>query len=379
MKKQKEILHLLTDDKFTDYVIAQFKAPEMLSEFVLIPSNNAMSLVSDTDHCRIIYQGSADFEALLNNLDQYCAIVMHGMFWGRWQTSILQRVPDCVKVAWVFWGGDVYGRHDIRNIFYTPISKFLNRLHSRKTKAKVDSSWEIPLDLYRRVDYCITSLYEEFEFANHYTKAPFKHFWYSYYSIEDTIGDALLNNRVKGNNIWIGNSAALNNNHIDVLWHLWKEGLLRKFKCDKVIMPLSYGEPWVRNMAKKVGAMLFGKRLQTLEQYMPRNEYNSLMLSCSTMIIGYLEPAANGNIMTALWLGMRVYLSEKSMAYDYYKRIGCHIFSIEHDLNRKNKDCFSQLPIEEMTQNRTALIQEYGKQRTDQAVFDLVSLLTTTN
>lgn len=373
---QKKILHICTDDKFTDYVIKQFMAPEMVSEFVLVPSNNAKNLVSQVDQCKIVCQGSSDFDVLLNSLNQYSAIVLHGMFWGKWQVPILQHIPKSVKVAWVFWGGDLYARQDLRNSFYSPISAILNRLHKRKISINIDTSWEIALNLYNRVDYCITSLYEEFEYAQRYTKASFQYFWYSYYSVEDTIGEALLNSQCDGSNIWIGNSAALVNNHFDILWHLLKKGMLRKLKGCQVVMPLSYGEPWVRNLVKKVGAFLFGKRLQTLEQYIPRNEYNALMLSCSTMVIGYLEPAANGNIMTALWLGMRVYLSEKSMAYTYYKRIGCHIFSIEHDLNRKNKDCFARLSYEDVIQNRTALMQEYGKRHTDQAVRELVEILT---
>lgn len=373
---RKQILHILTDDKFADYIIPQFAAPEMCSDFVLVPSNNAMDLVKHVDQCTIVHWNSAEFDALLNRLNQYTAIVLHGMFWGQWQTPLLQHIQKHVKIGWVFWGGDLYGRQDIRDVFYTPMSRFLNKLHNRKKGKKSDTSWEIPLDLYQRIDYCITSLKEEYDFACQYTKVPFKHFWYSYYSIEDTVGVSLMNSRCEGNNVWLGNSAALVNNHLDMLWSLFKGGLLHRMKDKQVIMPLSYGDLWVKNMMKRIGRFLFGKRLQTLEQYIPRNEYNALMLSCSTMIIGYLEPAANGNIMTALWLGMRVYLSEKSMAYAYYKRIGCMIFSIESDLNRRNPDCFARLSDADMLHNRQALMQEYGKQRTDQAVCDLVAELT---
>lgn len=374
---QKNILHILTDDKFTDYVIEQFSAPEMSSEFVLIPSNNSMGLVKHVDMCTIVFPNSIEFEKLLSSIDQYSGVVLHGMFWGGWQTPILKRVPSPVKVVWVFWGGELYARHDIRTHFLAPISNILYVLKGYKNGR--NTSWEIPLELYQRIDYCITSIKEEYYFAQQFTHASFKHFWYSYYSIEDTIGETMLNSRCEGNNVWIGNSAALVNNHLDILRHLRKGGLLRLMKDKRVIMPLSYGEPWVRNMMKKVGHRIFGNRLLVLEQYIPRNEYNALMLSCSTMIIGYLEPAANGNIMTALWLGMRVYLSEKSMAYVYYKRIGCYVFSIEHDLNKHNPDCFTKLSDDELLQNRKALMQEYGKQRTNKAVRDLVKELTTDN
>lgn len=375
----KKILHIVTNEQFTDYAIQQFSGPEMCSEFILIPANHEDWFVKLIDRCTIIQPFSQDFELLLNRLNQYSGIVLHGMFWGKWQKYILEQVPRNVKIAWVFWGGDLYERHEMNNRFFTPITNILNTIHRyKKVRLKKDISWEIPLDLYKRVDICITSLKEEYDYARQFTNAPFKHFWYSYYSIEDTIGDPLLNRKCEGSNIWIGNSAAVQNNHLDVLWHLCRKGLLRGIKERNVVVPLSYGEPWMRNLAKRVGQLLFGKRLIALEKYIPREEYNAMMLSCSTMLIGYLEPAANGNIMTGLWLGMRVYLSEKSMAYAYYKRIGCCVFSIEHDLNQRNPKCFAKLSDVELKQNRKALMQEYGKQRTDKAVIDLVKLLTKT-
>ena len=374
-----KILHIVTDDHFSDYAIRQFAAPELCSEFVLIPSNNCPDEVKEVDRCTIIQSGTKEFQTLLGNLGNYSGIVLHGMFWSSWQTPLIKRIPDNVKVAWVFFGGDLYSRHEDDAKFYAPITRCLSELHMRKKAHTLDTSWEIPLELYKRVDYCITSVDDEYYYACQFTKSDFSRVWYSYYSIEDTIGASLLDSRVEGNNIWIGNSAAPKNNHLDVLWHIWKSGVLKKWDGNKVIMPLSYGAPWIRNLVKKAGKRLFGKKLQVLEQYIPRNEYNALMLSCSAMIIGYWAPAANGNIMTALWLGMRVYLSEKSMALAYYKRLGCVIFSIESDLNRSNLDCFSRLSDEDWKQNRKALTKEYGKQRTDQAVVDLVHLLTNDN
>ena len=137
-------------------------------------------------------------------------------------------------------------------------------------------------------------------------------------------------------------------------------------------MPLSYGDAWVRNLVKKVGKFVLSKRLQVLETYLPRNEYNALMLSCSTMILGYLEPAAQGNIITGLWLGMRVYLSEKSLAYAYYKRIGAKVFALEKDLKTYG---FTPLSNEERAENRKVLNKWYSKEHVEQAVKDVVNEL----
>lgn len=365
------ILHLLTDDKFADYAIKQFSAPEMESEFVLVPSNGAMDLVELIDQCTVVRQNSPEFDALLNRLNQYTGIVFNGLFWGQWQTPILRLIPSHVKVAWYFWGGEIYSRSDMEELFLAPITCFVYRLHGCKKKTTVDNSWQIPFDLYKRVDYCLTSMREESDFAKQYAGASFEHLWYTCYSLEETIGP-LMNSRCDGTNIWVGNSAGVENNHLDVLWKLRKSGVLHHLESRKVIIPLSYGTPWVRNMVMQVCKWIFGNRMKALTQYMPRKEYNALMLSCSTMILGYWEPAGQGNIVTALWLGMRVYLSEKSLAYSYYKRIGAKVFSIESDLKKHQ---FIPLSEEERATNREVLWKWYGKQHVMEAVQNVVSAL----
>lgn len=365
------ILHLLTDEKFTDYAIQQFSAPEMESEFVLVPSNNMMEHVKLIGRCTVMRQQSPEFDALLNRIGQYTGIMLHGMFWGKWQTPVLQHVPNNVKVAWYFWGGDIYARHGLEPQFLAPITGSLYRLHERKKNIAVDTSWEIPLKLYNRINYCLTAEQEEYEFAKQYTGANFEFIWYTCYSLEETVG-SLMNSRCEGNNIWLGNSAAVWNNHFDVLWTLRKSGLLRKPKNERVIIPLSYGDPWVRNLILKLGKLLLGKRMQALTEFMPRNEYNALMLSCSTMIIGYWEPAGQGNVITALWLGMRVYLSEKSIAYNFFKRIGVQIYSIESDLKKYQ---FTPLSEEVRAENRKVLTKWFSKQHVMEAVQNVVHAL----
>ncbi len=369
------ILHLLTDDKFADYAIKQFSAPEMQSEFVLVPSNNAMELVKQIDRCAIIKPFSPEFDALLNQLDQYTGIILHGLFWGQWQTPILERVPKNVKVAWMFWGGDIYSRHEFNNLFLAPITRFANWLHERKRNIKVSTAWEIPLSLFNRIDYCLTDAHEEYMLGKKLARSRFEHLWYNYYSIEETIG-ALVDKQCCGNNVLIGNSSAIKNNHLDVLWILRKRGLVRRLSNNKVIIPLSYGDQWIRNLVIKVGKWMFDNRLLALTDYMLRDEYHALLLSCSTMIIGYTQPAAQGNIITGLWLGMRVYLSEKCASYDYFNRIGCKIYSIEHDLNSKNPDAFAPMKQDDIETNRSVLRKWYSKDEMHKRNLEIVKALS---
>lgn len=365
------ILHLLTDDKFADYVITQFSLTEASSEFVLIPINNKLELVKQINRCIVIQYNSPEFTTLLNKLDQYSGVVFHGLFWGSWQIPVLEKLPSHVKTAWYFWGGEIYSRENLFTSNLAPITKALYSIRKMLKGTKVDTSWEIPIYLLKKINYFSTSIHEEYEYVKQYTGASFKHLWYTCYSIEETIGP-LKDCQCEGNNVMIGNSSSIKNNHLDIIWEILKSGTLSKLKKIKVIIPLSYGETWVRKIMLRLGNLLFGKQLQPLVSFMPLNEYNSLMLSCSTLILGYTQPAGQGNIITALWLGMRVYLSEKSMAYTFFKRIGTKVFSLESELKIYQ---FTPLSKEERDENRRILSELFSKQNVMKAVQNVINAL----
>lgn len=365
------ILHLLTDDKFADYAIKQYSSLEKCSNFVLVPSNSALHLVKEIDKCAIVYPDSPEFSNLVNDLSQYTGVIFHGLFWGSWQKLILESMPRNVKVGWYFWGGEIYSRHELDTFFMATITRAIYNFRQFFKRRKVDISWEIPLELFNRIDYCLTSIPEECDYAKQFTRASFEHLWYTCYSLEETVG-SLMTCRSEGNNVMLGNSAAIKNNHFDLIWKFITSGSLKALRKNKVIIPLSYGDGWVRNLMLKIGRFLFGNRMQCLQSYMPLKEYNSLMLTCSTMILGYIQPAGQGNIITALWLGMRVYLFEDCIAYKYFKRIGAHVFSIESDLKKYK---FTSLSDEERTENRRVLSMWYSKENVMNAVQNVVNTL----
>ena len=80
-----------------------------------------------------------------------------------------------------------------------------------------------------------------------------------------------------------------------------------------------------------------------------------------------------GNIITGLWLGMRVYLSERSFAYQYFKRIGCAIYSIEKDLKEYG---YAPMEQKEVEQNRAVLQQWYAKENMHKRNLEIVKALS---
>ena len=363
------ILHFLTDEKFTDYAIRQFELEEFDSEFVLIPSNGLIHLVKFIDRVQVIKQNSGEFINLLDSLYKYNAIVLHGMHWGAWESPLLASVSKNIKVAWVFWGGDLYGRSDVNIKNLAPITNFIVRIRDLKNKSRNNKSWEIPRELFKRIDYCLSDELEEYNFAKNELENNMKFHWYNYYSLEETLGD-LIGKKSIGNNIIIGNSATKECNFFDILLRLW----FIDIKSRRIILPLSYGSPWIRNLVSRFAKFLF-KNVNTLCEFLERGEYNKVLLNCNTMIMPHYYPQAQGNIITGLWLGMKVYLSEKNMTYHYFKRIGCHVYSIEKDLKRHNKELFQPEKEENIKKNREILSYWYSKDNMKKRNLELVKLL----
>lgn len=364
------ILHLLFDDIFGDYAIRQFSGEEMRSEFVVVSDSSECSFLKE--RIRVVLVGTEDFLQLQSSLNHYNAVVFHGLFYP-WQEKLLRTVPDHVKVAWVFWGGEIYCRKDVCARFLTPRSKALVALQRMKRwlrNKKQPSGYEIPFDLLKRIDYCLTDVPEDFVFVKKYLGTPIVKLWYNYYSIEETIGD-LLDESIDGTNVLLGNSCTIECNHLDGFMRLSHLPL----KDSKIVVPLSYGPSWLRSFLLKEGKRQFGGCFCPLVEFLPRSEYNAVLKSCSVAIMPHYRPQAFGNILTALWLGTRVYLSEKNILYPFFKRLGVVVFSIEHDLKRSNPSVFLPLSNDQVEQNRCAISAVYSKEKMHQRNLELVRIL----
>lgn len=350
------ILHLLIDEKFSDYVVSQFSAKSMQSDFAIVSFTREMKHFHHVNS--VLYYNQTkqeDLDQLLEHIQTYNAVVFHGLF-EPWQDWLLERIPSSIKVAWSVWGGEIYSRPDSLTSFLSPLTKIIAYIYHLKRKSN-KSLYIIPRESFQRIDYCLTYVNEEYEFCVNYLQTNFKHLHYTYYTLEEMIG-YLKNSRCEGNNIWLGNSATIENNHLESLLRLKRIGIGNR----KIVMPLSYGIPWIRNLCLKVGYGLFGNRFTPLVEFIPREEYNAKMLDCAVMIQGHLREQAHGNIVTGLWLGMRVYLSENGIDYKHFKQLGCKVFSIERDLKSGNPDTLLPLSDADIAYNRNILLNTYSAQ-----------------
>lgn len=365
------ILHFLTDDKFCPYVLKQFAHGD--SDFVIVSDTNILKFLSVKEGIKVLHPKSEGFKQFVHDLSKYRTIILHGLFWP-WQEYILENKPDCTKVAWMFWGGELYDRHDLQFYFLAPRTRLFylwKRIKQHfKFYGRVIRKYEIPKDLFSKVDYCLTDIVDEFSFASEYLDTKMKHLWYNYYSIEDTLG-GLINSSIIGDDILVGNSATIAGNHLDAFQTLSKLNTQDR----RIVVPLSYGEPWLANKIKQEGRRIFREHFVPMTSFLPIEEYNRILTSCSIVIMNHYRPQALGNIITSLWLGARVYMSDKSIQFRYLKSMGIVLYSIEEDLHRSTLP-EDNLPETDVLHNRSILYSLYGRESIHNRVSELISMIS---
>lgn len=366
------ILHLMTDDKFTDYAIKHFSA-DGTSEFVLVYyCNDALTHVKNVESIRMIKYGSQEYKELKNRLGAYNCVFTHGLF-EKWQEDLVLATPHSTKVAWMFLGGEVYGLPHLRKTFFDFTTKLLylckTLIYKFKKKSFDKEYSRIANETFRRIDYCITDSIEEYNYANAKLGTSMKHIWYNYYSIEETVG-ALQTESVNDFNILLGNSCSFECNHLKALRKLSRIGLRAN---QNVILPLSYGDSWLRKRLIKIGPRILGKHFKALTDFMPREKYNQLLLSCGVVVMPHYRPNAFGNVLTALWLGAKVFVSKNSLVFPFYERLGLHIYTIEDDLT--NSSINTKLPKDYQEHNREVLLAEYSAKTMQNRIKELINIL----
>ena len=365
------LLHYMFDDKFADYAIEQFSNKKIESKFILVINTTTIKYVKNID--KVLLLSPEEVESLTTT-DLYAdvtGVIFHGLF-TPWQEKLLKKIPNSIKVAWMFWGAEIYGVEKIRKTFLAPFTLLIYNLRKiyQRIKLKKTNKYCVPFEVFDRIDYCLTDVDFEYNYAKCVLNNKMQMIWYNYYSIEETVGK-LINSVVSGNNVFLGNSSTIENNYIDALIKLKKVLNPEQF----ITIPVSYGDKWVRNLVVRIGNAIFKERFKPLIKFMPLNEYNIRLLDCGIMVMNHYRPNAQGNIITGLWLGMRVFLSKKSMVYQYFKRLNLIIFSVEDDLNKDNLK-LGKLTEEEILHNRTILNQLYSNNAINIAVNEIIHNLS---
>lgn len=354
------ILHIFhKGNSFTKHGIQCFESANIDSQY-LVPPSEITNYTSSAPNVLSFPISSKEYYSLINSkLNNYKLILFHGLLGTNTQVfRDIIKIQNHPQTAWIIYGGElteaalipskflgpkttmIYYRTGPYRIIF-PIKRLLSRLsgHSIYTMLK-------------KTNYAVHFMKEEIDVCNKQLRMNKAALWFTYVMLEEFIGKDFINQRVvKDGNILIGNSASFTSNHAEV-FHMLK---YVKLNNKKVIVPLNYGNASYKKYINSLGNKLLGDHFSPINELLSSSDYHNTLLSCSCMILNHHRQQALGNIITALWLGSKVYINDNISTYAFFKSHGITLFSLNNEFDPNKPDCFSALTEIETSQNREIL------------------------
>ena len=363
------ILHLIHDDAIVPRMISQFEE--------VYPGNNiyvCVSVCENKDDLRflkettqVIISKSKDISNIpWKEIDKVCFHYLTFKKIRCYYKFCIKYNLKSTKNIWFMWGGDIYDILERKGLNLFSEDNSILKIRKANYKKSIKSLIFTLLHglmrcltdkcrcyfLDKKIDYIVCNSRFEFElFCKYVSFSKCKDLLrYHYYSLEDTLGN-LKDVRVNGNSIIVGNSATASNNHEYILKLLEELDLEDR----KIYVPMSYSreENYVKIVEEKFSHL---PNAILLNNFLPLEEYHKLLADCSTFIYGNYRQEAWGNILIALYLGGKVYLSEHSIITKGLKASGFIFFTTE-----EIKKTFKQeLTIEEKETNRNIAMKLFS-------------------
>lgn len=358
------LLHLVSDEKIINRTIDLFECA--------FPGNNLFVVVTGRSkfrHVRIddCVLSRADFLVKYKKYE-ITSVVIHSL--NERKMNLLNKLPlENIPVYWIIWGADLYNKllgpkgyelFDKEGAYYKerrlkrylcrPISWVQDKYRVLKTIRFIKN----------KVDYLVTDTTEnDYDVFLHYfpemKNKPWRDFFY--YPIDEILGERLIEAQVKGDNIMIGNSASFTNNHEYAMRLLSQLNINER----KVIVPLSYsGKQEYLSIVIRKGKKLFGDNFQPLLEFIPLTEYNELLTSVNISIYANWRQEGIGNILISLYLGAKVFVSNRNPILAWAHGHGLVIFELERITQEELDTC---LAPKARLSNRNILLGLYNKKR----------------
>lgn len=370
------ILHLITDEKFLDFIFRMFQEVESVeNRYVALVGKHTQHFnhIGRIPLWRVAGAEYANSPQATEDLEWCDVLIVH--WWHTAAASVVAKAPDSVIVVWSGWGGDYYDllpggvgglygdktkeliqqmngtrKERIRSILRRMKKVLKNALGVSKSRAAADKNL-----LIKRIDYFSAPIPEDYELLRLALGQQFRaeYVQLNYGSVEETF---MRSERgVSGNNILLGNSATETNNHLEIFNMLSSIDIGDR----KVVVPLSYGSQRYGDEIEKCGRRLLGNHFVPIRNFMPLDEYNLLISSCSIAIMNHRRQQALGNIGTILCNGAKLFLDENNVVYKFFKRKGAYVFSVR-EIAERGAAAFVPLSKSEKERNIEVINQIWG-------------------
>ena len=125
--------------------------------------------------------------------------------------------------------------------------------------------------------------------------------------------------------IVVGHSATPVLRHIDVLKTLEKYSS----KDIQIYIPLSYGIKAYGDEVESIANKIFGEKAICIREYKPYSEYLSMLKDMDIVIFNTSRQIGLGNIVIYMYLKKKIYMPEKSVMFQYFRKRGVPVLKCE--------------------------------------------------
>lgn len=368
-----KILHLINDHQVIERTLGVYEVVFPHQNDVLLFNNK-----SETKHLRkyasvrVVTSKNLKTVAKSYDFSGITYVIAHYMTMDK--IDFIKYVPKDIHVCWEVYGFDLYNQFLEPNgyqISYTdprPYLKYSFAIRHFNALFKLGlilKGYKDPFIwqknrqfryISNRIDsiqYCCSYDAKFIEDFSHRTIPSYEVF---NYSLSEVLGDLKDAPFTVGKNILIGNSASFSNNHLYVLDFLKKVGLTSE---TKLVMPLSYGGTTkYADVVEKEFCEAFPHKVKTLRIYMPLHEYNKIFLDINSCIMSAWRQESIGTIIMCLYLGIKVFMSNRSPLYKWLTECGFKMFELE-SISRESLE--SPLTDNIRQHNRMLVIDRYNE------------------
>ena len=370
------ILHLFIDWVFDNAAIQIFSEIEkgcgLKNRFVVLrdSDNKTLYKIESQYQVDVVQIDTVECEQLKS--EEWDVIWVHALtdIKARFILSLSKRPV----IVWSTWGYDyvrfanrwLYGLRTTRLWFKG--TSFRSAVKSILTYFVSKTPWvrflpHLHCKFFRVVDFYSTVVPEEEVLLSHILGKSAKRISFHYCSTKSR-DVSWPQVDLSAKRIWVGNSATLTNNHLDVL------PILEKYKEFELHLPLSYSttasDVVVGEAVEKYGKRHFGKFFYAHKDFLPFGEYMKLMSQCALFVFAHRRQQSGGNTTLALRMGGCVVMDERNPVFQYARHNGIKLYTLS-DLRQHGVawliDDFRPRQLENMRKARG--LWDYERMMTD--------------
>jgi len=219
------------------------------------------------------------------------------------------------KSYWLVWGADLYAYNKKCNSYPSKIKEAIRR------------------SVFKNIGHVVSYIEGDLDLAvEWYQNKSQRHNCICYQSnVFQPL--TLPQNNQEEVTVLVGNSADKTNNHSEIF------DQIKNIQNIKVVAPLSYGDETYAEGVIAQGRKCFGDNFFALNDFMPFEDYLSLLSTVDIAIFHHNRQQAMGNIITLLGLGKKVYVNKQSTSYSALKDLNLKIFQLERfDTEKLSKE-----------------------------------------